>query len=94
MRESPILTLISHLKQLISGHCSGSFAKGFRAILIKQLPGAILLVLGVDHNIYRDLTSSAWLQAMRTASCWIPEISFDRQTTAAAGFEYHLLGDQ
>ena len=95
MRESPILTLISHLKTTnIQVIAQDPFAKGYQGDPYQAAAGSDLLVLGVDHNIYRDLDLKRLAQAMRTAKLLDTRNFFDRQTTAAAGFEYHLLGDK
>ena len=68
MRESPILTLISHLKTTnIQVIAQDPFAKGYQGDPYQAAAGSDLLVLGVDHNIYRDLDLKRLAQAMRTA---------------------------
>ena len=95
MRESPILTLIDLLERAgIAVAAQDPFAKGYEGDPCLAASGSDLLVLGVNHDCYRDLDLPRIAQAMRTPQLLDTRNFFSRKAAENAGFSYHLLGDR
>ena len=94
-RESPILTLISKLANTnIQVLVQDPFAANYQGDIYQTATGSDLIVLGVDHNCYRELDFARLAQVMRTPKLLDTRNFFSRETAEAAGLEYHLLGDK
>lgn len=94
-RESPILTLISQLaKTNIQVLAQDPFAANYQGDIYQAATGSDLVVLGVDHNCYRELDLARLAQVMRTPKLLDTRNFFSRETAEATGLEYHLLGDK
>lgn len=95
MRESPILTLIDLLERAgITVAAQDPFAKGYEGDPCLAASGSDLLVLGVNHDCYRDLDLPRIAQVMRTPQLLDTRNFFSREAAEDAGFSYHLLGDR
>ena len=94
-RESPILTLIAQLANTnIQVLAQDPFSANYQGDIYQSATGSDLIVLGVDHNCYRELDLTRLAQAMRTPKLLDTRNFFSRETAEASGFEYHLLGDK
>lgn len=94
-RESPILELLRLLEQdgyIVSAH--DPHARGWQHDLAQVAAGADLLVLGVQHNEYRNLPYVALAKAMRRPVFLDTRNFANVNALTNAGFAYHLLGSR
>ena len=94
MRESPILAILAQLKSTnIEVIAQDPFATGYQGDLYQAAAGSDLVVLGVNHDQYRQIDLSRLAKVMRTPRLLDTRNFVPRQGAEQAGFEYHLLGD-
>ena len=96
MRESPILYLIDQLKSRgVSVSVQDPFAHGRNGVLAdldEAVKDADLIILGVNHKVYKDLDFEALAKLVRTKNLLDTRNFADLKAAEAAGFAAYLLG--
>ena len=95
VRESPILELISILEA--KGcviRATDPYAKGYIDDPPCAADNSDLIVLGVNHNVYKNIDWQQMAANMPTPVLLDTRNFIDRKLAEDAGFAYHLLGDK
>lgn len=94
IRESPIIKLKELLtqKSSIETVICDPFVEGYKTEPREAVRGASLLVLGVNHSVYKELDLKTIAGNMKIPVLLDTRNFFDKSTAECAGFKYHLLG--
>lgn len=97
MRESPIIKLIQLLEQKENYSISvyDPYVKNHRyqaKNVLSALENSDLLLLGVNHNDFKDLPLDDISRVMRNKNFYDTRNFFDKDYIEEKGFKYHLLG--
>lgn len=97
LRESPIIKLIQLLEQRENYSISvyDPYVKNYRYQannVVSALENSDLLLLGVNHNDFKNLPLTDISRVMRNKNVFDTRNFFDKDYIEKKGFKYHLLG--